>query len=407
MNSSVKEVSSCPITGSEKKFSYINLGEMPLVNNLSDTREDSIGCSKYPLEVQYFPESLLSCLTHNVDPNLMFSEYSYKSGVSKPYLDHCGEMFDYLSNQIGISSGDSVLDIGGNDGTLLEIFREKNPTLGLLNIDASANLTEISRERGIPTINAFWGTKVSLDLDRKFNFITSTNVFQHTPPILDYVEGVSISLKDDGVWCLEFPYWKSNMETNQYDQIYHEHVYYYLLSPLKKLFSLFGLEIFKAVKYPIHGGSLRLLIGKSGVREVCKEVNSLLQEEEGIDLDYYKKWGENIFSHVSKCKEFLIDLKKEGNNIIGFGAAAKGCIFLNSSGIDYNILDIVIDDTDLKLNKFIPGAGIQIKSREYLQNNKVDYILILAHNFKDRIIESLDGQYSGKYIVLFPEIKII
>jgi len=407
MNSSVEEVFSCPITGSEKKFSYIDLGEMPLVNNLSDTREDSISCSKYPLEVQFFPESLLSCLTHNVDPNLMFSEYSYKSGISKPYLDHCGEMFDFLSEEIGIYSGDSVLDIGGNDGTLLEIFKGKNSNLEVLNIDASTNLTEISREKGIPTINEFWGAKVSLDLNRKFNFITSTNVFQHTPPILDYVEGISISLKDDGVWCLEFPYWKSNMETNQYDQIYHEHVYYYLLSPLKNLFSLFGLEIFKAVKYPIHGGSLRLLVGKIGSREVCKEVESLLQEEEKMDPDYYKTWGKNIFNHILKCREFLIDLKKEGNSIVGFGAAAKGCIFLNSSGIDHSILDVVIDDTDLKLDKFIPGVGIQIKNREYLKNNKVGYMLILAHNFKDRIIESLDEQYSGKYIVLFPEIKII
>jgi hypothetical protein len=407
MNSQVEEVLSCPITGSKEKYSYIDLGEMPLVNNLSDSREDSISCSKYPLEVQFFPESLLSCLTHNVDPNLMFSEYSYKSGISKPYLDHCGEMFDFLSSEIGISDGDSILDIGGNDGTLLQVFLKKNPNLGVLNVDASTNLTLISREKGIPTINKFWGAKVSIELDKKFNIITSTNVFQHTPPILDYVEGISTALKDRGVWCLEFPYWKSNMETNQYDQIYHEHVYYYLLSPLKKLFSFFNLEIFKAVKYPIHGGSLRLLIGKIGSREVCKEVESLLQEEEKMDLYYYKTWGKNIFDHILKCREFLVDLKKEGNNIVGFGAAAKGCIFLNSSGIDHGILDVVIDDTDLKLDKFIPGVGIQIKNREYLKNNKVDYMLILAHNFKDRIIESLNGQYSGKYIVLFPEIKII
>jgi len=407
MINSIEEVLSCPITKSEKRFSYLDLGQMPLVNNLCNTIEESLNCQKYPLEVQFFPESKLSCLTHNVDPDLMFSEYSYKSGVSKPYLDHCSEMFDFLDSEIKISDENSILDIGGNDGTLLEIFLGKKSNLDVLNIDASSNLTKISQEKGIPTINEFWGAKVALGLDKKFDFITSTNVFQHTPPILDYVEGISIGLKNDGVWCLEFPYWKSNMETNQYDQIYHEHVYYYLLGPLKKLFSLFGLEVFKAVKYSIHGGTLRLLIGHKGIRKICPGVEDILLEENKIEDSYYEAWGKNIFNHILECKIFLEDLKAKGNKMVGFGAAAKGCIFLNSSGINHTILDAVIDDTDLKKNKFIPGTGIQIKSRDYLDTNKVDYILILAHNFKDRIIESLKGQYSGKYIILFPSIEII
>ena len=197
------------------------------------------------------------------------------------------------------------------------------------------------------------------------------------------------------------------METNQYDQIYHEHVYYYLLGPLKKLFSLFGLEVFKAVKYSIHGGTLRLLIGHKGIRKICPGVEDILLEENKIEDSYYEAWGKNIFNHILECKIFLEDLKAKGNKMVGFGAAAKGCIFLNSSGINHTILDAVIDDTDLKKNKFIPGTGIQIKSRDYLDTNKVDYILILAHNFKDRIIESLKGQYSGKYIILFPSIEII
>jgi hypothetical protein len=118
-------------------------------------------------------------------------------------------------------------------------------------------------------------------------------------------------------------------------------------------------------------------------------------------------WGDVIESHISDCNGFLRMLKADGSNIIGFGAAAKGCIFLNSAKIDNTILDVVIDDTDLKQDKFIPGTGIQIKSREYLKDNKVDYILILAHNFKDVIIESLKEQYGGRFIILFPQIKII
>jgi len=404
----VTEVTNCPITNDSERFTYIDLGEMPLVNNLSDTREDSFNSPKYKLAVQYFKKSKLSCLTENIDPNLMFSQYSYKSGVVKAYADHCKEMFWFVDTYLNLKENDSILDIGGNDGTLLHSFLEKKPYLDVLNVDASTNLTKLSRERGVPAVNAFWGVQTAKTLDKKFKLITSTNVFQHTPPIADFAEAISMSLDAKGIWCLEFPYWKTNMQTLQFDQIYHEHVYFYLVEPLKQLFDKFGLEIIKAVKYPIHGGTLRLLISKKGYWDVCNGVQKLIDEEQTINEQYYKDWGEVIEEHISDCKIMLQACKNQNNNIIGFGAAAKGCIFLNSAKIDNTILDVVIDDTDLKQDKFIPGTGIQIKSREYLKNNKVDYILILAHNFKDVIIESLrnDG-YTGKFIILFPTIQTI
>jgi hypothetical protein len=404
----VTQVINCPITNDSERFTYIDLGEMPLVNNLLDTREESLDCKKYPLAVQYFTKSKLSCLTENIDPNLMFSQYSYKSGVVKAYADHCKEMFWFVDTYLDLKEGDKILDIGGNDGTLLKSFLEKKPYLDVLNIDASTNLTDLSRERGIPAINKFWGVETAETLNKKFKLITSTNVFQHTPPIADFTEAISMSLDDKGIWCLEFPYWKTNMQTLQFDQIYHEHVYFYLVEPLKQLFDKFGLEIIKAVRYPIHGGTLRLLISKKGDWYVCDGVQKLIDEEQSIDQKYYEDWGEVIEEHISDCNGFLRMLKADGSNIIGFGAAAKGCIFLNSAKIDDAILDVVIDDTDLKQGKFIPGTGIQIKDRTYINENKVDYILILAHNFKDVIIESLrnDG-YGGKFIILFPQIKII
>jgi 2-polyprenyl-3-methyl-5-hydroxy-6-metoxy-1,4-benzoquinol methylase len=403
----VTEVTNCPITNDSERFTYIDLGEMPLVNNLSDTREDSFNSPKYKLAVQYFNKSKLSCLTENVDPNLMFSQYSYKSGVVKAYADHCKEMFWFVDTYLNLKENDNLLDIGGNDGTLLHSFLEKKSHLNVLNVDASTNLTKLSRERGVPALNAFWGVETAKTLDKKFKLITSTNVFQHTPPIADFVEAISMSLDDKGIWCLEFPYWKTNMETLQFDQIYHEHVYFYLVEPLKQLFDKFGLEIIKAIKYPIHGGTLRLLISKKGDWAVCDGVQKIINEEQIINEKYYKYWGAAVEEHISNCNIFLRMLKADGSNIIGFGAAAKGCIFLNSAKIDDTILDVVIDDTDLKQDKFIPGTGIQIKNREYLKDNKVDYILILAHNFKDVIIDSLKEQYDGKFIVLFPQIKII
>jgi len=222
----VTEVTNCPITNDSERFTYIDLGEMPLVNNLSDTREDSFNSPKYKLAVQYFKKSKLSCLTENVDPNLMFSQYSYKSGVVKAYADHCKEMFWFVDTYLNLKENDNVLDVGGNDGTLLKSFLEKKPYLNVLNVDASTNLTKLSRERGVPALNEFWGVETTKTLDKKFKLITSTNVFQHTPPIADFAEAISMSLDDKGIWCLEFPYWKTNMQTLQFDQIYHEHVYF-------------------------------------------------------------------------------------------------------------------------------------------------------------------------------------
>lgn len=400
-------VDKCPIANDTDRFTYIDLGSMPLVNNLAETKEDSLNTPKYKLSVQHFKKSKLSCLTENVDSNLLFSEYRYKSGVSKAFAEHCKEMLWFMDTYLNLREDDKILDIGGNDGTLLETFLSTKSYLDVLNVDASTNICEISRQKGIPTYCGYWGVETAKKLNTKFKLITSTNVFQHTPPLVDFAEAVSLSLEDRGIWCLEFPYWKSNMETKQYDQIYHEHVYYYLVEPLKTLFERFGLEIIKAVKYPIHGGSLRLLIAKRGAWSVCEGVEKVLDEEQTITEEYYKQWGSVIEKHIQDCREFILDLKAKGNTLAGFGAAAKGCIFLNSAKIDHTVLDVVIDDTNLKQNKFIPGTGIQIQSRDYLKSHKIDYILILAHNFKDAIIDSLKHEYAGKYIVLFPEIKVL
>jgi len=411
MNKEVTEVTNCPITGDSDRFTYIDLGLMPLVNNLSLTREESINCKKYPLTVQHFRKSKLSCLTENVDPNLMFSQYAYKSGVVKEFAKHCDEMYGFLNAYLSLKDGDKVLDIGGNDGTLLQTFLNKNPKIDVLNVDASENLTKLSQQKGIPTHNAFWGIETAKKINKKFRLITSTNVFQHTPPIVDFVEAISISLDKFGIWCLEFPYWKTNMETKQFDQIYHEHVYFYLVEPLKQLVEQFGLRIIKVVPQSIHGGSLRLLISHKGdlgeAWQPCWGVDEAIKKEQTITEEYYREWGSVVENHISDCNLFLKSIKKDNKTIFGFGAAAKGCIFLNSAKIDHTILDVVIDDTDLKQDKYIPGTGIQIKNREYLKENKVDYILILAHNFKDVIIDSLknDG-YDGKFIILFPTITI-
>lgn len=402
-------IKNCPITNSNKFITYLDLGPMPIVNNLCNTKEESINCERFPLAVNYFEESSLSMLSYSVNKDILYKQYTYKSGVSLPYIEHCKEMYSFVNTYLNLGDSHKVLDIGGNDGTLLNTFRSINPNLNLTNVDASENICKDSESKGIRTINGFWGVDMARSINEKFRLITSTNVFQHTLPISDFVEAVSMSLDKFGIWCLEFPYWKNTLETKQFDQVYHEHVYYYLVKPLSLLLDKHGLRIIKVVSRDIHGGSARLLISHKGeIGEAFQSCTSVTKwiNEECMDINYYIQWGKDINKHINNCREFILDLKAKGNSISGFGAAAKGCIFLNSAGLDHTTIDYVIDDTDLKQGKYIPGTGIQIISREQAKSQPTNYMIILAHNFSDYIIRSL-GKYKGKYIILMPNIQVI
>lgn len=404
-------IEKCPISGDSNRTIYLDLGLMPLVNNLNNTREESINCFKYPLAVQLFKQSNLSSLTAEINPKILYEHYLYKSGISQPYIEHCKEMFWFVDSYLFLKEGDKVLDIGGNDGTLLKTFLEKRPYLNVLNIDASKNLTEEAINNGVPSINDFWNHSLAKKLNTKFKLITSTNCFQHTIDIESFVHGVSLSLEKFGIWCLEFPYWKSSIETDQFDQVYHEHVYYYLVKPLSVLLEKYDLQIIKAVQYSIHGGTMRLLISHKGklgeAFQSCDGVKKII-DQENFYIEDYIKWGEEIKTNIVKSKQYIMDLKNRGLKIAGFGAAAKGCVYLNASGIDYTMIDYIIDDTNIKQGKFVPGTGIEIVSRDRLKSHPVDYIIILAHNFSDYIIKLLrqDG-YKGKFILFLPTIKTI
>ena len=399
-------IKECPITGSKKAIKYLNLGNVPLVNNLCATRSESLECKKYPLAIQYFPESKLTSLTEFVDKNSMFLNYLYRSGVNRPYLYHCAKMYDYLSRRIDFKDNDIVLDIGGNDGSLLIEFRKENRNLHYINIDCSKSFIEINEKNKIEYIQKYFNSEFQLKYKAKL--ITSTNVFQHTEPIRSFVKGIERNLSNEGVWCLEFPYILTTLANDNYDQIYHEHVYYYCLQNIIDLLKQEGLKVINVSYHDIHAGTLRVLsVKESSQQQPDSTILSFLNLEKTLTEEYVMKWGARTIEKIKTYKYFIQDLVSKGNVIACFGAAAKGCVFLNSCEIDYKLIRFIIDDTPFKQGKFVPGTGIEVVSRELLRNTKIDYILILAHNFKDYIINSLKSEYSGKYILAFPDIKII
>jgi hypothetical protein len=277
----------------------------------------------------------------------------------------------------------------------------------LLNIDPSKNLAQISIAKGIPVLNEFFSLETSNIVGKKAKVITSTNVFQHLRDINSFANGVFNLLDEKGLWVLEFPYWIHDLQTNQFDQIYHEHVYYYSILPLKLMMEKHGFNIIRVEKQKIHGGTLRLVMSKNDTYyESDLSIDDFVESERTYDLDYYKNWGVQVNEHLEKCKKIILDIKLQNKKIVAFGAAAKGCIFLNSINLTDNEIDYIIDDTDIKQGKYMPGTGLKIVSRENIDFNEIDYILILAHNFSDFIIESFKDSYKGKFITFLPTIHI-
>jgi SAM-dependent methyltransferase len=340
-------------------------------------------------------------------------DYSYTSSNSKYSRNYWEEYSKNIKQELKINENSKILEVGSNDGFLLECFRKY--TKKIWGVDASKFMCSLTKKNKIKTFNLIFSQKNSKKIKNKIgkvDVIISNNVLNHSNDVLNFIRGAKNLLNQDGTFIFELPYWYNLVLHEQFDQIYHEHVYYYILQPLETLLDKFNLRIIKAVDYPIHGGSLRLIITHKGdigeALQPCSSIKDKIEEESTLNEQYYKDWGHTIETHISNCKKFLQDLKtSEDVNIIGFGAAAKGCVFLNSAKIDDSIIDVVVDDTDIKQNKFIPGTGIKIVSRDYIKENKVDYILILAHNFKEVVIDSLKDVYKGKYILLFPNIKII
>lgn len=410
MNNEYTTIERCPITGSSDSFTYFDLGNFPLVNNLFNTREESLNCKRYPLKINYFKESKLSVLSHAINGEILFKNYLFKSEVNIPYIQHCKDMFKNIREKYDVRNRDLIIDIGGNDGTLLKAFKDSEGmfTYSYLNIDPSENLADTCKAKGIDVLTEFFSLETAKKVNSKAKVIVSTNVFQHLKDINSFIEGVKHILDENGVWVLEFPYWIHDLKTYQFDQTYHEHIYYYSVEPLKLLMNKHGLKIINAESQNIHGGTLRLTMSfENSNYEINPVVEEYLKNESQYTEAYYQNWGSEILAHLTKCKEVITNLKREGKKIAGFGAAAKGCIFLNAIGITDEDFEFIIDDTDLKQNKYMPGTGLKIVSRDILKEEKIDVIIILAHNFADYIVKSFNETFNGEFLVFLPEIKRI
>lgn len=380
----------------------LDLVDQPLVNNLCASASASLQAERHPLKAVY-QEDLTIHLDTEVPPQKLYENYLYRSGVSQPYIKHCEEMY----NSVRHLRLDTIIDIGGNDGTLLKTFRkaaEDNTFWSgtkpkrLINVDASESFRAINEEAGIEYCKGFFNEDMNLP---KANLIVSTNVFQHTKDIHSFLRGIAKHL--DGIWVLEFPYTLTTLSTLQFDQFYHEHYYYWLITPLQKLFAQYGLRIIHIAENSIHGGSMRLWMTNKDA--AAATIHSVIDE-------YKKKEAQIDFaSFNTQCRELMCNSKQFISSLKGrtafFGAAAKGVVFLNALNLKIEEMpnSYVIDDTLGKQGKYIPGTGFEIVSRNRLDQDPVDNIIILAHNFAPYIADTLRAKFNGNIYTCLPTVQ--
>lgn len=338
---------------------------MPLANALYDTAAESLNCERYPLAIQKFTESGLVSLAHAVSPDLLFKNYPYRSGVSKTFRKHCQE----LAESINELRPENVMDVGGNDGTLLRYVNAKNKVV----VDPYVKLSEEALLAGVDCDVEYFGIEYAVkNRENSQNVIFTTNCFQHILDMNGFVEAIRFLLKPFGFWVLEFPDFDLT-GTKHYDQIYHEHIYYLSLMPMLKLLKNYGFTCIETKHYDIHNGTRSMTIVPGEYTNVPKFTGA------------QKIHNEKISDIILRQNKIIKSIQKTQPKIAIYGAAAKGCVTLNALGLTNKDIMYCVDDTPEKQGKYIAGTGIQILPSSEMQKSKPDIMIIQAHNFFDEI----------------------
>ena len=323
----------CRSCDSRKGTLCLDLGLQPLANNLLREEDLAKPEPKFPLRLAVCQSCWLMQITDLVPPVQLFSEYLYFSSFSDALLRHAREAAEQYVKEFSLNTRSHVIEIASNDGYLLQNFvKAKVPCLG---IEPAANIAKVAREKGVETITEFFGEEVAKKLSassKSADLILGNNVFAHAPSINDFVAGLRALLKPSGRIVLEFPYGIDLIEHTEFDTIYHEHVFYFTLTALQPLFRRHGLEIFRAERIAIHGGSLRLFACHAGVYALEPSVISLLaqEKEKGADsLAYYQDFANQVFKIKQALCDLLAQLRSEGKRVAAYGASAKGSTLLN------------------------------------------------------------------------------
>ncbi|MGN6400393.1 MAG: methyltransferase domain-containing protein [Flavisolibacter sp.] len=406
----------CRFCKSELTNVFIDLGNSPASNSFLTKEQLNEPETFYPLKVYTCSNCFLVQIDEYKKSDSIFDDqYVYFSSYSKSWLAHAKNYTEMMVERFSYTSASQIMEIASNDGYLLQYFKEKNiPVLG---IEPTTNTAEVAIGKGIETVTRFFGTVLAKELaaaGKKADLLLGNNVLAHVPNIVDFVAGMKIILKENGIITMEFPHLMQLVENNQFDTIYHEHFSYLSFYTVKQIFESQGLSIFDVDEIPTHGGSLRIYAKhvEDTSKQITPKVAAMLQEElsKGMNTpSYYSNFQKKAFAVKLSFIDFLITQRKADKKVAAYGAAAKGNTLLNYCGVKNDLIDYVVDANPNKQNKWLPASHIPVVDEQYLKKMKPDCVVVFPWNIKEEIIKQLDyiNEWNGKFVIPIPQLEVI
>jgi hypothetical protein len=415
-------MSSSPVTDGQyacrscggKLHPFVDLGVSPLCESFLAVDELGAGETFYPLDVKICSECWLAQLGEYVSPQRIFSEYAYFSSFSDAWLEHAREFVDLAISRFGLGPASFMIEIASNDGYLLRNAVARGvPCLG---IEPAANVAKAAEAVGVPTRIAFFGRELAASLraeGKMADLMVANNVLAQVPDLNDFVAGLGMVLRPDGVITFEFPHLLRLIEGNQFDTIYHEHFSYFSLFSVECLLARHGLRVFDVEELWTHGGSLRLFCCHSqSDRPETTQLQLVRSAEEvaGLrDLRTYRTFNSRVTATKRNLLKLLIEIKNGGGKVVAYGAPGKGNTLLNYCGIRTDFIDFTVDRNPYKHGRYLPGTRIPILSPGAIEEAKPDYVLVLPWNLKDEIMKQVAyvRDWGGRFIIPIPDPLVV
>jgi SAM-dependent methyltransferase len=413
MNKPIKKYNSCRICNSDNINEVFKLKPTPPGDFFLPKDKLKLSIEKYPLIVALCEECGYLHLPYILDPEISYQNYLYETNISVGLKDNYRKYANDLIKFAALEKSNLVLDIGSNDGSMLEAF--KSFGMSVVGVEPSKNISDLANKKSLTTINSFFNRDVSNEIIEKFGkplIITSNNTYANIEDIIQFTENVKNLLHKDGIFVIQTGYHPEQMKINMFDYIYHEHFSYFSVKVLKGLLDRCGLELIHVEKHSIKGGSIRVISQhKGGKRNPKKSLNTILEEEHLNKIhnsDTYIEFSNNIKHRKNILLKFLNNILKKSKRIVGYGASHSTTTLLHHFEIS-KFIDYLVDDNPIKHGLFSPGYHLPVYPSEKLYKDKPEYVLVLGWQHQDSIINrnkkfSEDG---GKFIIPLPECKIL
>ena len=409
------KVGNCRFCGSTLTQPFCNLGMSPLSNAFLDETQISQAEQHYPLRAYVCTNCFLVQLQEYASSEEIFGDNVNFSSVSSSWLAHCKQYVTEIIGRLKLDSNHCVIEVASNDGHMLKNFLEAGiPVLG---VDPARNVAAAAEAAGIPTLCEFFGMALARQLvndGKRADLLIGNNVLAHVPNLNDFVAGMQIVLKENGVLTLEFSHLLRLMQEGQFDTIYREHFSYFSLLTARRVLEKYDLQVFDVEQLATHGGSLRVFVqhANSGVHPLSGSVAELIADEELAGLtraQTYKKFAQQVRDIKLKILEFFVDARRSGKSIVAYGAPARGNTLLNYCGIDRDFIDYTVDLSPVKQGKFLPGTHIPVYAPDRINETRPDVVVILPWHLKEEITQQLSHvhEWGGQIVVLMPRVEVM